>query len=484
MAAAGTRESLKSGVDDEYSLIVTCHETVHVPLPPAYIGSEGRGVKTLLENWKGQYVERLNGVLLGYENLKFVEASGTIIDDQPFVHQDVVGDFQVFRPETGSIVRAHINRMSKNHVGCLVHDWINLSILLRGAITSECLKLMQDTIPLTRTSYDDELVEYESNFGDDWNDNCGSDAESGAQQELSYLEPEEDFSMKRRDQLLSEDGSLSTVEPPLQSPEKPKRKTKSVGSKGKQSSMQASQSSDAAVKQESELSSTVLSDSEKSKTKAKKRKLENDGGGAPTPKKRKEEKEKKKKGKDVDGRKKEKKLKKEKGLKVDTEDNASTVSYSSDRMSASESAFVKDVIKKKKKEKALKVDIEENASSTVSYSSEPHLASEGASIKRVVKKKKLKKQNALKMEAEDIGSSAASLCSDRLSAAETASIQDVAEPVTIEHEFAVSPTKHKKKHKKSKMENGPLCDAGVESVSSDVSLKIKKKKKKKEKMEH
>uniref|UniRef100_A0A131Z157 DNA-directed RNA polymerase I subunit RPA43 n=1 Tax=Rhipicephalus appendiculatus TaxID=34631 RepID=A0A131Z157_RHIAP len=519
MAAAGTRESLKSGVDDEYSLIVTCHETVHVPLPPAYIGSEGRGVKTLLENWKGQYVERLNGVLLGYDNLKFVEASGTIIDDQPFVHQDVVGDFQVFRPETGSIVRAHINRMSKNHVGCLVHDWINLSILLppnptpelsrylnmgqeilckitsvsvyrhnalrlRGAITSECLKLMQDTIPLTRTSYDDELVEYESNFGDDWNDNCGSDAESGAQQELSYLEPEEDFSMKRRDQLLSEDGSLSTVEPPLQSPEKPKRKTKSVGSKGKQSSMQASQSSDAAVKQESELSSTVLSDSEKSKTKAKKRKLENDAGGAPTPKKRKEEKEKKKKGKDVDGRKKEKKLKKEKGLKVDTEDNASTVSYSSDRMSASESAFVKDVIKKKKKEKALKVDIEENASSTVSYSSEPHLASEGASIKRVVKKKKLKKQNALKMEAEDIGSSAASLCSDRLSAAETASIQDVAEPVTIEHEFAVSPTKHKKKHKKSKMENGPLCDAGVESVSSDVSLKIKKKKKKKEKMEH
>ncbi|XP_037507283.1 DNA-directed RNA polymerase I subunit RPA43 [Rhipicephalus sanguineus] len=520
MAAAGTRESLKSDVDDEYSLIVTCHETVHVPLPPAYIGSEGRGVKTLLENWKGQYVERLNGVLLGYENLKFVEASGTIIDDQPFVHQDVVGDFQVFRPETGSIVRAHINRMSKNHVGCLVHNWINLSILLppnpspelsrylnmgqeilckitsvsvyrhnalrlRGAITSECLKLMQDTIPLTRTSYDDELVEYESNFGDDWNDNCGSDVEAGSQQELCYLEPEEDFSVRRRDQLLSEDGSLATRELPLQTQEKPKRKRKSVGSKETQSSMLANPSSDASIKQESELSAAILSDSGKSKTKAKKRKFENDADGAPTPKKRKEQKEKKKKEKDVDGRRKEKKLKKEKGLKGDTEDNASTVSYSSDHMSASESALIKDVVKKrKKKEKLLKVDIEDYASSTVSYSSDPLLASEGASVKHIVKKKKHKKQKALKMDAEGVGSSAASLCSDRLSAAETASIQDVAEPITIEHEFAVSPTKHKKKHKKIKVENGPLCDAGTESVSSDVSLKVKKKKKKKEKMEH
>nr|XP_037277509.1 DNA-directed RNA polymerase I subunit RPA43-like [Rhipicephalus microplus] len=523
MAAVGTRESLKSGVDDEYSLIVTCHKTVHVPLPPAYIGSEGRGVKTLLENWKGQYVERLNGVLLGYENLKFVEASGMIIDDQPFVHRDVVGDFQVFRPETGSIVRAHINRMSKSHVGCLVHDWINLSILLppnpspelsrylnmgqeilckitsvsvyrhnalrlRGAITSECLKLMQDTIPLTRSSYDDELVEYESNFGDDWNDNGGSDAEAGEQEELCYLEPEEDFSMKRRDQLLSQGDSLATLEPPLQSPEKPKKKRKSVGSKEKQSSMPASQSSDAAVTQESELSSTVLSDSEKSKTKAKKRKLQDDTGGSPAPKKRKKEKEKKiKKEKDVNGRKKEKKLKREKGTKVDIEDNASTVSYSSDRMSASESAFIKDVAKKKKKkkkkEKALKADIAEDASSTVSYSSEPLMAFEGASIEHVSKKKKLKK-NVLDMEAGDIGSSAASLSSDRLSAAEMASIQDVAEPVTIKHEFSVSPRKHEKKHKKIKMENGPLCDAGIESVSSDVSLKIKKKKIKKEKMDH
>lgn len=76
-------------------------------------------------------------------------------------------------------------------------------------------------------------------------------------------------------------------------------------------------------------------------------------------------------------------------------------------------------------------------------------------------------------------------CNDRLSAAETASIEDATEPVTTEHEFiAASPTKHKKKHKKSKVDNGPSFDAGVESVCSDVSVKVKKKKKKKEKMEH
>lgn len=58
MAASCTRAGLKSCVDDEYSLIKTCHETVHVPLPPAYVGSEAKGIRTLLESWKGQYVER------------------------------------------------------------------------------------------------------------------------------------------------------------------------------------------------------------------------------------------------------------------------------------------------------------------------------------------------------------------------------------------------------------------------------------------
>ncbi|XP_075545722.1 uncharacterized protein LOC142579442 [Dermacentor variabilis] len=518
MAAMGTRESLKSDVDDEYSLIVTCHETVHVPLPPAYIGSEGRGIKTLLESWKGQYVERLHGVLLGYENLKFVEASGTIIDDQPFVHQDVVGDFQVFRPETGSIVRAHINRMSKSHVGCLVHNWINLSILLppnpspelsrylnmgqeilckitsvsvyrhnalklRGSITSECLKLMGDTIPLIQTSYDDELVEYESNFGDDWNDNCGSDAEVEAQQELCYLEPDEDFSMRLRGQLLSEGGSLTSMEPPHlpQSPEKPKKKKKSVG-KEKQASVRASQSSDTAVSQNSEFSAPALSDSGKMKAKKRKRKCDDDGDDdAPTAKKRKEEKRKGEK--EVNERKKEKRQrKKEKSLKMDTEDNASsTVSYSSDRLSASESAFIEDIIKKKKKkEKMLKVDIENIGSSTASFSSDHLSAAATASIQGIAKKKK----KTMKMEVEDIASVTASICSDRLSTAETASIQDTAEPVTIEHELTVSPKKHKKKHKKSKVENGPSYDAGVDSMCSDVNLKVKKKKKKKEKMEH
>lgn len=139
---------------------------------------------------------------------------------------------------------------------------------------------------------------------------------------------------------------------------------------------------------------------------------------------------------------------------MDTEDNASsTVSYSSDRLSASESAFIEDIIKKKKKkEKMLKVDIENIGSSTASFSSD-HLSAAGtASIQGIAKKKK----KTLKMEVEDIASGTASICSDRLSTAETASIQDTAEPVTIGHKLTVSPKKHKKKHKKSKVENGKV----------------------------
>ncbi|XP_077518092.1 uncharacterized protein LOC144128522 [Amblyomma americanum] len=488
MAASGSRGSLKPNDEDEYSLIRTCHETVHVPLPPAYIGSEGKGVKTLLESWKGQYVERLHGVLLGYDNLKFVDATGTIIDDQPFVHRDVVGEFQVFRPETGSIVRAYINRMSKSHVGCLVHDWINLAIFLppnpspelsrylnmgqeilckitsvyvyrhnalrlRGAITSECLQLMQETIAPMRTSYDDELVEYESNYGDVWNEGDGSDVDMDRTQELSYLDPDDDYSLASRGQLLSEDGSLGSIEPPqdplpaekpkkkrkvsekkkrkqvdalgtqqespcldpvedspavlleedsslvpMEPPQEKPRKKKKAGEKKQQVDMPTTHSSDVTASQDSELSVSLFSDSGENETK--KRKWKNDAeDDAPVAKRKKESKKKKKKSKEkeTDERKK----------------------------------------KKEKKRKTYIVDVNEDASTD-------------------------------------------SFCNDRLSVAETASIQDDAGSVVLKQEMTTPSKKHKKGHRK-KLENGPLPDASLDSACSEVSLKAKKKKKKKEK---
>ncbi|XP_064482419.1 DNA-directed RNA polymerase I subunit RPA43-like [Ornithodoros turicata] len=113
---------------DKYSLVHIQEKAVHVPLPPSYIGSRNRGVRQLLDSWKGQYVQRLHGILLRYERLRFQHRSSAIIDDQPYVHDDVVADFYVFTPEVGSIVRGCINRMTKSHLGCLIHGSINGSI--------------------------------------------------------------------------------------------------------------------------------------------------------------------------------------------------------------------------------------------------------------------------------------------------------------------------------------------------------------------
>lgn len=326
MAASCTRAHLKTSLDDEYSLIKTCHETVHVPLPPAYVGSEAKGIRTLLESWKGQYVERLHGVLLGYENIKFVEASGTIIDDQPFVHQDIIGDFQVFKPETGSIVRAYINRMSRNHVGCLVHDWINLSILLppnpapelsrylnmgqeilckitslsvyrhnalrlRGSITSDCLELMQDTVPALREECSDELVEYESNFGDDWNEEGGSDGEpSGRLEELCYLEPDEDFAARSGRPQGDSSPPVEPTEPPVL-PEKPKRRKARVKQEVVVQAHADRSGGDTAASYDSATTAGAHSDAGSGQAKKRKRKHADDCESSPESKKKKKKKD-------------------------------------------------------------------------------------------------------------------------------------------------------------------------------------------------
>ena len=61
--------------------------------------------------------------------MKLMQTSGIIMDDQPYVHFDVQVDFIVFKPRIGSLLKGVVNKTSVDHVGCLVYEHFNASIL-------------------------------------------------------------------------------------------------------------------------------------------------------------------------------------------------------------------------------------------------------------------------------------------------------------------------------------------------------------------
>lgn len=70
----------------------------------------------------------LNGILLGYGNIKLLSNMGTISNDSPYIHYDLMVDFFVFKPEIGKEMQGIVNRKSKDHVGILVYNAFNVSL--------------------------------------------------------------------------------------------------------------------------------------------------------------------------------------------------------------------------------------------------------------------------------------------------------------------------------------------------------------------
>ena len=71
---------------------------------------------------------RLKGIVLGYHNVKVLGYDGSINSDTCFIHIDAEVEFYIFRPEVGSILNGVVNKKSKDHVGCLVHQVFNVSL--------------------------------------------------------------------------------------------------------------------------------------------------------------------------------------------------------------------------------------------------------------------------------------------------------------------------------------------------------------------
>ncbi|XP_041471726.1 DNA-directed RNA polymerase I subunit RPA43-like [Lytechinus variegatus] len=111
----------------------------HFALSPRYLGRLKKGAMEALESEIGYYSESLGGVPLAYCNLQLLQQTGNILDDQPYIHFNVSFKAVIFKPSLGSILKCVVNELAKDHVSCLVHNWFNLSLPLRGSDAEERL---------------------------------------------------------------------------------------------------------------------------------------------------------------------------------------------------------------------------------------------------------------------------------------------------------------------------------------------------------
>ncbi|KAH3902861.1 related to DNA-directed RNA polymerase I subunit RPA43 [Saccharomycodes ludwigii] len=106
-------------------------------LAPMYLNNPIEGIKKQhLDNMIMKYNNDVNGIILGYENLKFIrneddkenEQLFKVTPDTPFSFIWCSVDFIAWTPQIGDIIEGWIFIQSASHIGILIHDAFNASV--------------------------------------------------------------------------------------------------------------------------------------------------------------------------------------------------------------------------------------------------------------------------------------------------------------------------------------------------------------------
>ena len=62
------------------------------------------------------------------KSIKCLGNSGMIFDEDPAIHLKLQVEFIIFQPTVGCTLKGTVNKVAKNHIGCLVHGCFNASV--------------------------------------------------------------------------------------------------------------------------------------------------------------------------------------------------------------------------------------------------------------------------------------------------------------------------------------------------------------------
>ncbi|XP_057368972.1 neurofilament heavy polypeptide-like [Daphnia carinata] len=119
------------------SAVKVVHEKLHLCIPPYYLNDLGKSVASVIDCRLIRYEPDLGGILAGYGNLAIRESKAQTLFNLSDIHVDVVGNFYIFNPEVNQELVGIVNRISVDHIGCLVHGLFNISLPKPFNIASE-----------------------------------------------------------------------------------------------------------------------------------------------------------------------------------------------------------------------------------------------------------------------------------------------------------------------------------------------------------
>lgn len=101
----------------------------HVSLLPCYVGRLSEGIIKHLNQKVFRFSDQFGGILLSYSRPLVLQQHGAILDEQPHVHFDLKYSAYVFKPQIGSILFGVVNNIGGDHIGCLVNNCFNASVV-------------------------------------------------------------------------------------------------------------------------------------------------------------------------------------------------------------------------------------------------------------------------------------------------------------------------------------------------------------------
>lgn len=123
------RSNLEALAADPDSLVSKKVSTVPMCLMPGVLSKIKEGLEAQLMPHLNRYYPPVGAILLGWEGLRCSQSTGRLVSDSPAIHVEVTGCFYIFSPLIGSVLPAEVNKLSEKHIGCLIHETFNISLM-------------------------------------------------------------------------------------------------------------------------------------------------------------------------------------------------------------------------------------------------------------------------------------------------------------------------------------------------------------------
>jgi DNA-directed RNA polymerase I subunit RPA43 len=101
---------------------------LQIHLAPTFINNTDQGITEYLGQMVTKYIPELEGVLISFANIRKLDTQCVLKTESPFLHFYITVELTLFRPKLDMVMVGIVNKVSPDHVGCLVNGYFNCSI--------------------------------------------------------------------------------------------------------------------------------------------------------------------------------------------------------------------------------------------------------------------------------------------------------------------------------------------------------------------